>query len=46
MCFIVYLFDVININIFIYIFVQTVGTLTENAPRIAFFGGTEVVLAS
>jgi len=36
--FIVYLIDIININIFLYIFGQTLGTLTENAPRIIFFG--------
>jgi hypothetical protein len=37
--FIIYLFEVININIFTYIFGQTLGTLTENTPRIAFFLG-------
>jgi hypothetical protein len=35
--FIVYLIDIINVNIFLYIFGQTLGTLTEDAPRIVFF---------
>ena len=37
--FIVYLFDVINANIFTYIFGQTLDTLTKIAPRIEFFCG-------
>jgi len=37
--FIIYLFGVININIFTYIFGQILGTKTENASKIEFFLG-------
>jgi hypothetical protein len=37
--FILYLFDVININIFTYILCQTLEMLTKNVPRIALFCG-------
>jgi hypothetical protein len=36
---IVYLFGAININIFNYIFGQTLDISAKNAPRIAFFLG-------
>lgn len=32
-----YLFDGTNINIFTYMFGQTLDTLTKNTPKIAFF---------
>ena len=35
----IYLFNIININIFTYIFCQTLVTLTENASKIVFFLG-------
>ena len=44
--FIIYLFGIVIINIFIYIFDQTLGTLTENVPRTAFFLGRRYYYAT